>query len=208
MVTPNKKVEAEMTSIVVKGKLQSLPELNEWLKNGGAMTYPFGKHDRLFLMVRYIARTEVGAEYLFNQNRDTRQRCFDLIFDESFPEVQRVHQMSTIAKLDMVIETLLMIAGNQKLPLFTDWSPTFGLFWQQKAKVLITSNDWHNPFWLEQYSTLVRPHIEAKREVVSKHGDAKLPLQADSIRDVKLRKRRWYKHVLIIAEQKEQLMKY
>ena len=184
MATPNKKVEAEMTSI--NGKILSIPELNEWLKNGGSMTYPCNNYEALLLMVRDMARTEVGIFYLFSSNRNTRQRCFDLIFDDSVPEAQKVNQIMTIAKLDMVIEALIQLIGNQPIPLLKDWSPVFGLHWQQRARVLITSKDYHNKVWLDTYTDLVKPSVEAKQQVVSMHGDAKLPLQADSVRDVKL----------------------
>ena len=186
MATPNKKVEAEMTSIKVNGKTLSIPELNEWLKNGGSMTYPCNNYEALLLMVRDMARTEVGIFYLFSSNRNTRQRCFDLIFDDSVPEAQKVNQIMTIAKLDMVIEALIQLIGNQPIPLLKDWSPVFGLHWQQRARVLITSKDYHNKVWLDTYTDLVKPSVEAKQQVVSMHGDAKLPLQADSVRDVKL----------------------
>jgi len=186
MATPNKKVEAEMTSIKVNGKILSIPELNEWLKNGGSMTYPCNNYEALLLMVRDMARTEVGIFYLFSSNRNTRQRCFDLIFDDSVPEAQKVNQIMTIAKLDMVIEALIQLIGNQPIPLLKDWSPVFGLHWQQRARVLITSKDYHNKVWLDTYTDLVKPSVEAKQQVVSMHGDAKLPLQADSVRDVKL----------------------
>ena len=186
MKTPDKKIEAEMTSIKVNGKTLSIPELNEWLKNGGSMTYPCNNYEALLLMVRDMARTEVGIFYLFSSNRNTRQRCFDLIFDDSVPEAQKVNQIMTIAKLDMVIEALIQLIGNQPIPLLKDWSPVFGLHWQQRARVLITSKDYHNKVWLDTYTDLVKPSVEAKQQVVSMHGDAKLPLQADSVRDVKL----------------------
>jgi hypothetical protein len=150
------------------------------------MTYPCNNYEALLLMVRDMARTKVGIFYLFSSNRNTRQRCFDLIFDDSVPEAQKVNQIMTIAKLDMVIEALIQLIGNQPIPLLKDWSPVFGLHWQQRARVLITSKDYHNKVWLDTYTDLVKPSVEAKQQVVSMHGDAKLPLQADSVRDVKL----------------------
>ena len=163
-------------------------ELNELIKANkiNKINYPCGNRDALLDMIGVFAQTELGIPFLIKQNRDTRQRCFNLIFDDEVNETQKVRQLLTIAKLDMVIDALIWVIGNQKIPALKDWTPTLGMRWQQRASVLISNKQWDSAFWLDSYRTMVQDRVDQSETVVSKHGDVELPIQAVAIKDVSL----------------------
>ena len=163
-------------------------ELNELIKANkiNKINYPCGNRDALLDMIGVFAQTELGIPFLIKQNRDTRQRCFNLIFDDEVNETQKVRQLLTIAKLDMVIDALIWVIGNQKIPALKDWTPTLGMRWQQRASVLISNKQWDSAFWLDSYRTMVQDRVDQSETVVSKHGDVELPIQAVAMKDVSL----------------------
>jgi hypothetical protein len=139
--------------------------------------------------VSTLLKTKDGLDCLIKMNKGGTKQSYDLIFDDKSPDYQKYYQLQWIAKMDMIIQAVIFAKGNQHLPEeLQNWSPVFGLEWQEEAKRLITSkeNGWDsNPFWMKTYNEQIAPHI-SDGVVISKDGKVKLPIRATNIKDVEL----------------------
>ena len=137
--------------------------------------------------VSTLLKTKDGLDILIKMNKDGTKKCFDLIFDERSPDYQKYYQLQWIGKMDMIIQAVIFVRGNQPLPEeLQDWSPVFGLEWQEEAKRLITSkeNGWDsNPFWMKTYNEEIAPYV-SDGIVISNDGKVKLPIRATNIKAV------------------------
>ena len=154
-----------------------------------SINWDFGNWDTVIKGVVTLLKTKDGLDILIKMNKGGTNQSYDLIFKDRSPDYQKYYQLQWIAKMDMIIQAVIFVRGNQPLPdELQDWNPTFGLEWQEKAKRLITSreNGWDsNPFWMKTYNEEIAPHI-SDGVVISKDGKVRLPIRAETIKDVEL----------------------
>jgi len=170
----------------------SLSDLNNYVsehKETLRIDWQFNDWNTVLTGVSSLMKTKDGLSVLISMNKNGTKQSYDLIFDDKSPDYQKYYQLQWIAKMDMIIQAVIFVRGNQPLPdELQDWNPTFGLEWQEKAKRLITSreNGWDsNPFWMKTYNEEIAPHI-SDGVVISKDGKVRLPIRAETIKDVEL----------------------
>mgnify|MGYP006865017516 CR=1 FL=1 len=171
----------------------SIEELQHLIDNGDVKNIqpPTHNFDALVDWVSNFVKAD-RVQFLVDIRQNAMGKCYKCIYSETTPEIQKVYQLIDIARVDMMIQAIIRVYGNQVLPeSLQDWKPVFGLQWQMRATALITSkqSNWQsNSFWFETYENFVLKKIKESETVVKNIQDEEIefPLKADSVKSVKI----------------------
>ena len=169
----------------------SIEKLQHLIDNGdvGSVTLPTDDMAKLVNFVANFVKAD-RVQFLIDLHQKTIDKCYECFYSETTPEIQKVYQLIDIARVDMMIQAIIRVYGNQVLPdSLWNWKPVFGLHWQMRATALIVSkqNDWeNNPFWYEAYMEMISGAIEEGVTVVKniQGNRLNLPLTVRSVEEV------------------------
>ena len=171
----------------------SIEELQHLIDNGDVKNVqpPTHNFDALVDWVSNFVKAD-RVQFLIDIRQNAMGKCYKCIYSETTPEIQKVYQLIDIARVDMMIQAIIRVYGNQVLPeSLQDWKPVFGLQWQMRATALITSkqNDWdNNLFWYNTYKDMISGAIEEGITVVKNIQGNRLniPLKVRSVEEVSI----------------------
>lgn len=171
----------------------SIEELQHLIDNGDVKNIqpPTNNFDALVDWVSNFVKAD-RVQFLIDIRQNAMGKCYKCIYSETTPEIQKVYQLIDIARVDMMIQAIIRVYGNQVLPeSLQDWKPVFGLQWQMRATALITSkqSNWQShSLWYDTYKRFVLNDIEETETVVKNIQDEEIefPLKADSVKNVKI----------------------
>ena len=127
-----------------------------------------------------------GWKRVYNKSTVVVSKCWDVMFDESVSEYQRLHQVIDVARYDNLIQALIWHFGNgNSVEELKDWQPKLGLKRQLQAQTLLMNKDFTNQFWVETYYELVG--VSDNKEVhntVLTMKDISLPIQIDTPKEL------------------------
>lgn len=152
------------------------------------ITLPNGFDKMIRFVQPFVQADEV--QYLIDLANASRGKCYELIYDDRSPETQKYYQLIDIANIDMMIQAIIRVYGNQILPeSLQNWSPVFDLQWQMRATALMNGKQsgWDtNKFWVDTYNSFVKPRLEGKTVLETLNGEIVLPIKARSIQDIEI----------------------
>lgn len=174
-------------------RTMSIEEFQRRIDNGDveSITLPTNDMAKLMDFVSLFVKAD-RVQFLIELHQKTIDKCYKCFYSDTSPEIQKVYQLIDIARVDMMIQAIIRLYGNQALPKsLQDWKPVFGLHWQMRATALITSkqSDWENNlFWYSTYKDMISGAIEESETVVKNIQDQeiKFPLKAESVSSVKI----------------------
>ncbi len=174
-------------------RTMSIEEFQRRIDNGDveSITLPTNDMAKLMDFVSLFVKAD-RVQFLIELHQKTIDKCYKCFYSDTSPEIQKVYQLIDIARVDMMIQAIIRLYGNQGLPKsLQDWKPVFGLRWQMRATALITSkqNDWdNNLFWYNTYKDMISGAIEEGITVVKniQGNRLNLPLKVRSVEEVSI----------------------
>ena len=191
LISDGLKPKEQATTTPPTNQTISIEKLQHLIDNGdvGSVTLPTDDMAKLVNFVANFVKAD-RVQFLIDLHQKTIDKCYECFYSETTPEIQKVYQLIDIARVDMMIQAIIRVYGNQVLPdSLWNWKPVFGLHWQMRATALIVSkqNDWeNNPFWYEAYMEMISGAIEEGVTVVKniQGNRLNLPLTVRSVEEV------------------------